>query len=97
MAPLLVTNNEPKVVGRITEIAKLLDYNNYLQLCEQGGFGFRAFGCFGEMVEKSRGLLRRIFTRLVHFRGCPSCLRRVSFTVKLGVAGQFIACRLLLT
>lgn len=62
---------------------------------------FQAFAAlvFGVVAEKSRGLLRRVRSRLVRFgvyvkyKAAATCLRKISFAVQMWVARQCIAYR----
>lgn len=98
----LATNNQPYIiVGKIAKDAELRTHTHkHLKPCEQieNASKLSRWMYLESRRKKSRGLLRRIETRLVRFEGYPTynaaatCLRRVSFAAHLGVARQGITC-----
>jgi hypothetical protein len=98
----IITNNQPEVVvGKKAEEAERRKYTKHQAACENSGFGFKAFATdvFGVVTSSSMKLLHRICSRLVREADYPAymasaiCLRRVSFSVQLGVARMFVGCR----
>jgi hypothetical protein len=98
----LVTNNQPEVVvGKKAEEAEKKKYQKHQEACENAGFGFKAFAMdvFGVLAEQSLKFLKRVCSKLMREADYPKymasaiCYRRISFSVQLGVARQFLACR----
>jgi hypothetical protein len=101
VSPITTTNQAEVVIGKAAEDAELRKYRKHQEACEQAGFGFKAFAVdvFGVMSKSASKLLQRVCSKLTREVGYPKykaqaiCLRRVSFSVQLGVARQFIASR----
>jgi hypothetical protein len=98
----LVTNNQPEiVVGKKAEEAEKKKYQKHQVACENAGYGFKAFAVdvFGVLAPDSLKLLRRVISRLIRESDYPEYMassisfRRISFSVQLGVARQFVSCR----
>lgn len=98
----LVTNNQPEVVvGKKAGEAEKRKYQKHREACENAGFGFKAFAMdvFGVLADDAFKLLQRVCSRLIREADYPKymassiCYRRISFSVQLGVARQFVACR----
>ena len=98
----IVSRVQPEiVVGKKAEDAGVLKIRKHQQACEAAGFGFKAFAVdvFGVLTRDSTAFLERVSRRVARESEYPSylassiCYRKISFSVQLGVARMFVACR----
>ena len=100
----IITNNQPEiVVGKKAGEAQKKKYQKHLIACESAGFGFKAFALdvFGIMAGEAKRFTHRLCSTMMRVADFPEYMahaivyRRISFSVQLGVARQFVACRAL--
>jgi hypothetical protein len=101
VSPLVTSNQSRVVVGKAAEEAESRKVTKHRVPCEQAGFGFKPFAVdvFGVMSKSAYKFLQRVCSKLVREVGYSQhlawsiCVRKISFSVQLGVAQQLIACR----
>jgi hypothetical protein len=100
----IITNSQGSIkVGFKALEAEKNKVKKHEEACFNSGFGFKPFAMdvFGVLAPKSISFLKRIRTKLIYKFEYPSYMasaivfRRISFSVQLGVARQFLACNVL--